>query len=269
MTGGQPAPFSFDAGAQAYERFMGRWSRLWVPALLDAAGVGPGQRVLDLATGTGEAAALAATRVAPNGRVLGADISLPMLRGAAARLAGQPVTLATMDGRGLACRDQAFDAVICQLGLMFIPEPARGVAECFRVLRPDGRLAAVVWSVPERAPHPGVLAEVLARHLPTQRGELLRGMSLGDPERFRALLEGAGFREVRITRERRTLTVESFDDYWEPVAAGGGRLGQAYTGLADEARRVVREEVRERMKPFRSGDRLIMEAEALLGAGRR
>lgn len=269
MTAGPTAPLSFDAGAHAYERFMGQWSRLWVPALLDAAGLERGQRVLDLATGTGAAAALAAARVAPAGRVVGVDISLPMLRAAAARLAGQPVTLAAMDAQGLACPDRAFDAVICQLGLMLIPDPARAAAECCRVLQPDGRLAVVVWSAIERAPLIGVLVEVLARHLPAQRDELARGFSLGEPGRLQALLERAGFRNVRVTRERRTLVMESFEDYWEPVAAGGGRLGQAYSSLPEETRRAVREEVRERMAPFRSGERLVMEAETLLGAGSR
>ncbi len=269
MTGGQAAPLSFDAGAHAYERFMGRWSRLWVPALLDAASIAPGQRVLDLATGTGEAAALAAARVAPTGRVVGVDISLPMLRGAAARLAGQPATLAAMDGMGLACPDRTFDAVICQLGLMLIPDSARAAAECCRVLKPDGRLAAIVWSSMERAPLIGILAEVLVRHLPGQPADLVRGFSLGEPERFQALLERAGFRNIRVTRERRTLVMDSFEDYWEPVAAGGARLGQAYAGLPEDAQRAVREEVRERMKPFRSGERLVMESEALLGAASR
>ena len=269
MSGGTAAPLSFDAGAHAYERFMGRWSRLWVPALLAAAGLGPGQRVLDLATGTGEAAAQAAARVAPTGRVIGVDISLPMLRAAAARLASQPVTLAAMDGMGLACPDEAFDAVICQLGLMLIPDPARTAAECFRVLRPGGRLAAVVWSAMERAPLVGILAEVLVRHLPALRADLMRGFSLGAPDRLQALLVGAGFHNVRVTRERRTLAMASFEDYWEPVASGGARLGQAYAGLSDEARRAVLEEVRARMAPFKSGGRLVMEAEALLGVASR
>jgi ubiquinone/menaquinone biosynthesis C-methylase UbiE len=269
MTGGQPAPLSFDAGAQAYDRFMGRWSRLWVPALLDAAGVGPGQRVLDLASGTGEAAAQAADRVTRTGRVIGVDISLPMLRRAAARLAGQPVLLAAMDGTGLACPDRTFDSVICQLGLMLIPDPERATAECARVLHDGGRLSAVIWSSRERVLHIGILCEILGRLLPARREEIERSFSLGEPHRFRGLLERAGFREIQVTRERRTLVMESFEDYWEPVVAGGGRLGQLYAGLSDESRRAVREEVHDRMNSFWSGDRLIMEAEALLGVGRR
>jgi SAM-dependent methyltransferase len=269
VNGGRSTPLSFDAGAHAYDRFMGRWSRLWVPALLDAAHVGPGQRVLDLATGTGEAAAQAAARIAPSGRVFGVDISLPMLRGAAARLAGGPATLAVMDGMRLACPDHAFDAVICQLGLMLIPDPQRAAAECARVLRDGGRLAAVVWSSMERAPHIGILYEVLGRLLPTRREELGRSFSLGEPGRFQALLERAGLHNVRVAREQRVVVTESFEDYWEPVAAGGGRLGQCYAGLPEESRRAVREEVRERMKPFRSGERLVMEVEVLLGAGSR
>src|SRR5204862_4689001 len=103
-----------------------------------------GQRILDLATGTGEAALMAAEAAGPAGRILGADISLAMLRGAKAKLGARPIRLATMDAQALACRDAVFDAVISQLGLMFVPDPLAGLWECRRVLRHGGLLAALV-----------------------------------------------------------------------------------------------------------------------------
>lgn len=260
---------SFDAGASAYDRIAGRWSRLYIPTLLAGAKIAAGQRVLDVATGTGEAAVLAASRVEPSGRVLAVDISLPMLHVAHAKAAGRPIALAAMDGQVLACRDRSFDAVICQLGLMFFPDLSRGLVEFRRVLRPRGRVAVCVWSGQERVPMFGILKEALCRQQPAQRDVLHRQFSLGDPDRLKEVLAAAGFRDVSVTRETREIVYESFGDYWDPIEAGGGRSGQMYRGLPEAARQAVREEVRQRLFQFESGGRLVMEAEALIGSGTR
>ena len=259
----------FDAGAaSAYDRFMGRWSRLYVQALLAAAGVGPGQRVLDVATGTGEAALLAALSLGPSGKIVGVDISLPMLRAGRARVAAYPISLVAMDGQALALRDGSFDAVICQLGLMFFPDMGRGLQEFRRVLRLGRRVALSVWTTPERVPLIGILAQALSVHVPSQRDDVFRGFSLGDDRILQDSLTRAGFEDVRVVRETREAAFESFDDYWRPVEDGGGRIGQIYKGLPDDARRVVIEEVRRRLREFESNGRLVMQNEALIASGR-
>ena len=260
-------PLRFDAGASAYDRFMGRWSRLYIPAVLAAARIGIGQRVLDVATGTGEAALIAASLVGPSGRVLGVDLSLPMLGAAKAKAAGDPVWLVAMNGQALALKDQTFDAVVCQLGLMFFPDVVRGLEEFRRVLRPGGRVAVCVWSRRERAPLIGLLAEALGRQVPAQQDDLNLGFSLGDPRVLEQELTRAGFHDVSVCSETRECVFESFDDYWAPVEAGGGRLGQIYQGLKEEARRAVVEEVRSRLSAFESGGKLVVKCEALFGIG--
>src|SRR5688572_2491164 len=119
-----------------------------MPAVIRAAGVTRGQRVLDLATGTGESALMLADAVGPTGTVAGADISMPMLRAAASKLDGGRIRLAAMDGQSLAWRSDIFHAVVCQLGLMFFPDPVAGAREARRALREGGRFAALVWSAP-------------------------------------------------------------------------------------------------------------------------
>lgn len=263
------ATISYDAGASAYDRAAGRWSRLYVPTLLAGARIASGQRVLDVATGTGEAAVLAASLVGPSGRVLGVDISLPMLRVAQAKAAGRPIALAAMDGQVLACRDRSFDAVICQLGLMFFPDLLHGLAEFRRVLRLRGRVAVCVWSTPDRVPAFAIIAQVLSQHLPAQREALQVPFTLADADRLQRVLAGAAFHEVCVTRETRELAFESFDDYWGPIEAGGGRLGQVYLGLPEQVRRAVREDVRKRIARFESNGRLVIEGEALFGFASR
>jgi SAM-dependent methyltransferase len=149
-------------------------------------------------------------------------------------------------------RDASFHAVVCQLGLMFFPEPGRGLEEFWRVLRLGGRVALQVWSRPDRVPFYGFLADALSPHLPPeQRDTLHLPWRLAD--RLSELLMEAGFHEVSITPERRRIAFESFEDYWEPIEAGASRIGQFYLALPERRRRAVRVEVQTRMAPLRSG----------------
>lgn len=175
--------------ASAYERYIGRWSRLFVPALLAAAEVARGCRVLDVATGPGEAALVARSIVEPAGLVVGADISPAMLKAGRARLSDGSFRAVATDGQSLAFRDASFDAVVCQLGLQFFPNPARGLLEFRRVLRAGGCTAVCVISTPDRAPMWGVLADALSRHLPDQRRALQLSFALADADRLEHLLQ--------------------------------------------------------------------------------
>jgi ubiquinone/menaquinone biosynthesis C-methylase UbiE len=252
----------------AYYQYIGRWSRLFVPAVLAAAEVASGDRVLDIATGPGEAALAALTVVKPAGYVIGADISPAMLVAARTRLGEEAFWPVATDGQALAFRDGSFDAVVCQLGLQFFPDPARGLAEFWRVLRAGRCTAVCVISTPDRAPMWGVFADALSRHLPDQREALHLSFALADPERLAHLLRTAGFRDVWVKRETRQGTIESFDAYWAPIEAGTGQLPQAYRALPESSRRAVREEVQARLAAFESNGQLVMSAEMLIGAGR-
>jgi len=223
--------------------------------------------VLDVATGPGEAALEALSIVGSSGAVVGADISPLMLEAARARLSGAFRPVVT-DGHALALRDASFDAVVCQLGLMFFADPARGLAEFRRVLRP-GRCAAVgVVSTPDRAPMWGVLAETLGRYLPEHREALHLSFALADAERLEALFRAAGFREAQVRRETRDGVIDSFDDYWAPIEEGIGQMPQLYLALAEPSRRAVREDVRAALARFESEGRLVMSVEMLIASGR-
>ena len=115
-----------------------------------------------------------------------------------------------MDGQALALRGGSFDAVTCQLGLMFFPDPRRGLAEFRRVLRPSGRVGLAVLSRPEGFPY-GVVFEALAERVPSERHALLLGFSLGDEHALKMLLESAGFHDVRVSHERAQVLFDSFE----------------------------------------------------------
>ena len=253
--------------AAAYDRYIGRWSRLFVPSLLAAAEIGVGDQVLDVATGTGEAAIAAISLVGDAGVVVGADISAAMISTARARLPRSYRAIVS-DGQALAFQDASFDAVVSQLGLMFFPDPARGLVEFRRVLRNGRCAAACVNSAPDRAPMWGPLARALGRQLPDQRDAFQLSFSLGDAGRLEQMFVAAGFRDVRVERETRGGIIGSFDEYWAAIEAGTGQMPLAYVTLSEARRQAVREEVTAALLPFVSGGRLEMSVEMLIGVGR-
>ena len=208
--------------ASAYERFTGRWSRLFIPAVL--ADIAPGSSVLDVSTGTGEAASMALSIVGMSGFVVGADISPQMLRVATDRLHTPLFRPVAADGQALPFHDASFDSVVCQLGLQFFPDPARGLSEFRRVLRGNGNLVICVISTPDRAPMWGILADVISRYVPDAlRRTLYLSFSLADPARLESLLASAGFRDIRVAQEEREDVTESFDDTGSRSKRGSAR----------------------------------------------
>ncbi|HTI84833.1 MAG TPA: methyltransferase domain-containing protein [Acetobacteraceae bacterium] len=254
----------------AYERYLGRWSRLTVPDLLAAAQIAPGHRVLDVATGTGEAAAMAVPIVGQLGFVIGADISFEMVKSARARLDAPLYWPVNADGQALPFKDGAFDAVVCQLGLQFFPNPAAGLMEFHRVVRVGGMVAVCVNSTSDRLPMWGNLSDALDRFLTQdQRSVLALSWSLADRVRLARLFSDAGFQAIRVEQVRREATIDGFDDYWAPIEEGVGQIPQTYRALDESDRRAVREAVRARLAQYATRDgKMTMAVEMLIGSGR-
>jgi ubiquinone/menaquinone biosynthesis C-methylase UbiE len=245
------------ANVSAYDRWTGRWSRLFVPAVVTAAEVTSGCRALDISTGTGEAALVMLSAVGASGVVIAADIAPAMLVGARDRLNDGLFWPVAADGQALPFKSGAFDAVICQLGLQFFPDPARGLAEIHRVLRQGCCTAVCVISSPERAPMWGIFADVLSRFIPEQRDVLHLSFAPSDANRLEQMFASAGFRDIRVQRVQREDTIGSFDEYWEPIEAGMGSLPQVYLALPKQDRLAVRREVKSRLTRSRRTDVLL------------
>jgi ubiquinone/menaquinone biosynthesis C-methylase UbiE len=252
----------------AYDSYLGRWSRLFVPAVLAAAEVAPGHRVLDISCGPGEASLMALPKIGASGSVIGADIAQAMLVCARQRLNAPAFLAVAADGQALPFADGCFDALVCQLGLMFFPDPLLGLKEFRRVLRHGCCAAVCVNPSADRVPMWGILADVLSRVLPHQRTVFQSSFSLSDPERLQRMFVDAGFRDISVVREEREGVVESFDEYWQPIEAGTGSMPQAYVALPGRERRLVREEVTARLARFASNGCLTMHVEMLIGSGR-
>ena len=229
------------AAAGRYENAMARVTGHFVPFLLRAARIGIGQRVLDIATGTGLAAQAVLSVVGSDGHVTAADASASMVEQARLRLGKTAnVDVCVADGQAMRVPEASFDAVICSLGLMFFPDPERGLAEFHRVLRPGRHVAVSVLTVPQQS-YNGRINIVAARHKPELQNAIERTFRLGDAPRLRAMFATAGFRDVETTLEHHDFVLPSFSEYYEPFEAGGTSTGEVLRQLPE----AVREEVRQ------------------------
>jgi SAM-dependent methyltransferase len=219
------------------------YERYFVPAigapvardLIEVAALRSGERVLDVACGTGLVARLAAERVGRAGSVAGSDINPGMLAVARASVPpGAAITFYETAAEAMPLPDAAFDVVLCQMGLQFFSDKPAAVREMVRVLAPGGRL---VLNVPGPTPEPlSILAEALGRHVDPRMASFVHLVfSLHDPDEVRALLAGAGLRDLDIRTAPKTLRLPPPEAFlWQYVHSTP--LGEAVARL-DEPRR--------------------------------
>jgi ubiquinone/menaquinone biosynthesis C-methylase UbiE len=223
-----------DEAAAEYDAAFAHVTAHFMPFLLRAANLMPGLRALDIATGTGlsaEAALAALAAVGPTGHVTAADLSPTMAEKARERLAKAPnVSVSVEDGQALSFPDRSFDAVLCNLGLMFFPDPVRGLSEFRRVLRPGGRAAVSVNTVVERS-YNHQINVIIARHVPSLAEAATRTFALGEASRLLSLFIEAGFEDVETDTVKHTFALPSFDAYYGPFELGGASTGQALAAL--------------------------------------
>jgi SAM-dependent methyltransferase len=235
----------FSAG-EAYERFMGRWSRDLAPQLVRFAQVRDGDQVLDVGSGTGALTA-AVTAVAPSSRIVGIDPTEAYVELARSRQPGDRIRFETGDAQQLRFSDGSFDRTLSLLVVNFIPDVAKALDEMTRVTRPGGTIAAAVWDYGEGMEmlrifwdeavdlNPGIQAKD-ERHMPLCRqGELA------------ALWRRHGLQDVSEQALTTQTRFASFDDYWSPFLEQQGPAGAYVAGLSEAERDQLRSRLRERL----------------------
>src|SRR5690242_5320561 len=188
----------------------------WAVSLVDRVGLRRGERVLDVACGTGVVARVAAERVGRTGRVAGIDINAAMLGVARSLQAGAGARIGWVRGSvdSLPCADASHGVVLCQLGLQFVPDRPAALAQMRRVLMPGGRLGVSVYGPIEHNPATFALAEALDRHLGPDASMTKRAEhALADAALLRTLAGEAGFKRIKIVTETRIVRFASVSDY--------------------------------------------------------
>ena len=231
---------SFAVPADAYDRFLGRYSVQLSPQLADLAGVEGRQRVLDVGCGPGALTAELVARVGPSA-VSAVDPSGSFV--AAARERHPAVSVQQASAEQLPFPDQAFDVVLAQLVVHFMSDPAAGVTEMLRVTRQDGVVAACVW---DHAGGQGPFSALweAARELDPEVDDESRLMGTREGDLAR-LFESAGMHEVEETALSASVEHPSFEEWWERFTLGVGPPGAYVTGLETERRALLREHCRE------------------------
>jgi SAM-dependent methyltransferase len=245
----QSSPEAFQlstAAAEAYEaKFVPALFAEWAPQLVDVADIRPGQAVLDVACGTGIVARVAADRLGGAGRVVGLDLNPAML--AVARRVRPDVEWQQGDAAALPFPDGSFDAVLCQMALMFFPDRTRALREMGRVARAGGAVAVVVPAALRSQPAYGPFVEMAVRHAGPDAASLLGAYwTCGDLGDLTALVESAGLQVTGTHTRRGTVTLGSIDEFVTAEVESTPLVER----ITAEVYRRIREGARETLRPF-------------------
>jgi ubiquinone/menaquinone biosynthesis C-methylase UbiE len=269
---------------QQWQNAAEAWYR-WTPLLqtwlgnatevmLDLANVRPGARVLDVAAGAGEPALTIAKRVGPSGHVLASDISSNILEFAREAAQAQGLTnveTRVLDGEHLELPDAAFDVVTSRVGLIYFPNQQQALSEMRRVLKPGGRVAAIVYTTPENNQFFSIPVSIIRRRaqlpppLPGQPGPF----SLGGPGVLDEAYRRAGFRDVETHVVKAPLCVPSAAECVRFERESFGALHQMLAGLSQDEQQAAWQEIEEQLQQYEGPNGFAGPCELIVGVGVR
>jgi SAM-dependent methyltransferase len=240
--------------------------------MLDLASIGSGHRVLDVAAGTGEQTLMAARRVGPHGSVLATDIADRMLAylDEAARNEGLTnVQTRVMDARLLELEPESFDAAICRLALMLIPDRDKALARIQRALKSGTKFSAIVLSRAEKNPHISESLAIARRHagLPPALLEDPGMFSLSDPAVLRSTFERSGFHDVAVEIVASDQRFGSLAAAMEHRRNSLPEMRPILEQMTDTKRDAVWKEIEMIMRQFERSDGVIIPTERLVAVG--
>jgi ubiquinone/menaquinone biosynthesis C-methylase UbiE len=266
----------WEVAAEAWHNWgptLAAWLGPATEIMLDMAGVTTGSRVLDVAAGAGDQTLVTARRVGPSGYVLATDISTNILEFAAVAAGAAGLTnieTRVMDGENLdALEEGSFDAVISRVGLIYFPDQRKALTGMRRVLRPGGKIAAIVYSTVDNNKFFSVPISIIRRRaqlpppLPGQPGPF----SLGTPGVLEAAYQQAGFHDVEVRVVAAPLRLPSAAECVRFERESFGALHQLMAGLGEAEREATWQEIEQELRQFEGADGFEGPCELVVGTG--
>jgi len=267
----------WQAAAEAWYRWsptLNQWFGKATDTMLEMAGITNGKRVLDIAAGAGEQSITTAKKVGPSGYVLATDIS-PNILEYAKQMAQQAgvnnVETKVMDGENLTLEDETFDAVISRVGLIYFPDQQKALKEMLRVLKPGGKVAAIVYSTPEENKFFSVPVSIIRNRaklpppLPGQPGPF----SLGAEGIIDKVFSQAGFTNVRSKLVDSPLLLSSAKECVQFEKESFGALHQMMSSLSDVEKESVWDEIERELRKFETENSFAGPCKMVVAVGKK
>jgi SAM-dependent methyltransferase len=254
---------------EGWDRFAGNWEEhaefVWSMTrrvgerMVERLEPQPGETILELAAGIGQTGFLAARRLGEDGRLISTDFAPQMVE--AARRRGEALGLGNVEYRVLDAErmdldDDSVDGVLVRFGYMLMADPAAALRETQRVLRDGGTVVFAVWGPPEQNPWAFIPARIMVERglLPPPEPGAPGIFAMGDPDRIRKLVNGAGFGEPEIEHVAVRWGYASADEHWEKTTKLAAAVADALEPVSAEERDQVRAAVAAEIEPLLAGD---------------
>lgn len=244
--------YGWDKASVYYES---SWQNQLKPAqdkLVEMANLQPGEKIIDIACGTGLVSFPAAEILGKKGVILGTDISDKMVE-ICNRLAKEKnnpnLNFKRMDAEELNVSDNEYDAALCALGMMYFPDPLKALREMFRVIKPGGRAIAAVWGQRDKCGWAEIF-EIVDRRVSSEVCPMF--FNLGNPNVLELNFKAAGFSDI-ITERLKSPLIYNSDEEAYGAAFSGGPVALAYNKFGEDVKKQVHQEYLDSIRPFKKG----------------
>jgi ubiquinone/menaquinone biosynthesis C-methylase UbiE len=259
-------------GWHKWTSLIAQWSEPLTAQMFELAGITTGSHVLDVACGDGSHSIKAARRVGESGYVLATDMAerrVAYAAEAASEAGLKQMEARVMDGENLTVDDQSFDAVICQIGLMLFANPQKGLSEAYRVLKPGGRYAAIVFTTPDKSPWLAIPAKIALEHAnrPMPPPGTPGLFALGDQDRLEGLMREVGFTDIESHTMMQPLQLESAAECTVLVRESAGAIKAILADLDESRQQAAWEAIEIALRRFEGPDGFSAPTEVRVVAG--